>query len=698
VRWIEIANRPSTPTLPVTPLAEPHQFDESRTRRPGESAERPSMDEFRDMMIANASEMVRRRLAAVRGADARTGRGERLLRCCRDVTREGRRYRCGRPFCAPCGQRVANKRTARVLLPLCEAAIAEGWRLLHATVLLSPTDDIDTVGPIFQSAKRRIASARKRLAARHPDRLAFVMDGMVELGLLADNELPLAGAAKRRTLLELGFPEGPWGTPVWLPHIHAVLLVPPGQDVDDLAAEFRTVFAAHRQVHMQDFGKRGRLRASLFRIGRYAAKFRMLTDAELPECRRSWSAEEAALALDWSERFSNRGTRGLRFRIGAFAASASSFAALAPSSTPSSATSSRFDLDVAETSHGNDGRTSSKNPAYLNCGAGNAMAAATVQDLSNAKGRSTHERGAAGLVATGPSPDALSKIGARVARAATDLARDVNAVELIEDAADDRLVRPEHRHDHREGCSVAGLAVRPKEPDPAPQHEHVRDTEQEVVEHRLVNLRGEQQNDDLGLARLPRRERAADIGGGPGERRVHKDCPVPRLPQSVFVNAMDDSRANQRSGSVAGVEVERPPQCAPEGLHDGWRCQPRIPAPGPPASPLLGPHARVGGEQAQERLKRRHAAPACLHPSDGVLGNARPPGGLGNGPTSPLTRGPHAPLEGWAARRGEPSDPHVEGVEHADGRRHPPPAALHLKYRGGAQARAPPEFVEGQAK
>lgn len=273
------------------------------------------MDALRQRLIASASEMERRRLVALSGLGPAKTVNHRLIHCGRSLDAAGRRFRCNRPLCASCGERKRNARTKTKMLPIVEAAAAGGFSLAHLTIALKPTEDLDAVSAIFQSAKRAIAGCRRRLAARHPVGLSMAGDGTLEIALVPDDQLAHVGARRRETLTELGFPEACHGGPVWCPHLHILLFVPPITSLEEVGEELRRVFRATRQVHMEAVRPgRGFVR-SIYRIMRYAMKFEGKTEVEESE-RRNWTPEEVAMFFDWAERSSRCGMRGLSITFG----------------------------------------------------------------------------------------------------------------------------------------------------------------------------------------------------------------------------------------------------------------------------------------------------------------------------------------------------------------------------------------------
>lgn len=274
-----------------------------------------SMDALRQRLIASASEMERRRLVALSGLGPAKTVNHRLILCGRSLDAAGRRFRCNRPLCASCGERRRNHRTKAKIMPIIEVAMEVGYIPAHLTIALRPTDDIESVGAIFQSAKRALAGCRRRLTARHQDGLAIAGDGTLEIALVPDDELAHVGERRRQTLVELGFPEGECGGPIWCPHLHVLLLVPPGVSCEDVGTELRRVFRASRQVHIEAIRPGRGLVRSIYRVMRYGMKFTSMTEVEAPK-RRHWTAEEVALFLDWSARQSRCGMRGLSFSFG----------------------------------------------------------------------------------------------------------------------------------------------------------------------------------------------------------------------------------------------------------------------------------------------------------------------------------------------------------------------------------------------
>ena len=275
----------------------------------------PPLDILRQNLIADAAEMQRRRLVTLSGLRRQSTINRRLLRCGLDVDSTGHKFRCNRPFCASCGARRRNHKTKNLLLPLCEAAVAGGYIVAHLTIVLAPTASIDDVTPLLLSAKRKISGCRTRLGRRHPLGLQIAADGMLELSLVPDNELPHVSEGRRRTLTELGFPSAEFGGPVWCPHLHFLLFVPPDQQMEDVGAELRRVFPAWRQVHVDPLGSGKGLRNDVYRVARYGAKFAMKTEVSKSN-RRNWSTEEVSLALDWTEKHSAQGMRGLNVQFG----------------------------------------------------------------------------------------------------------------------------------------------------------------------------------------------------------------------------------------------------------------------------------------------------------------------------------------------------------------------------------------------
>lgn len=657
-------------------------------------------DIFREKLIEAAPDMVRRRLVAVRGAEPRAGVGRRLVRCGREVTADGHKFRCNRPLCAQCGEDAADARCPR-LLRVCKAARAAGYRMAHLTIVLPSTDRTDRLSAILTSARRKLRGCRERLRRRAPEiDFAVAFEGGFEIGMIPDNELHLAGGAKQRTLGELGFPAGHCGGPVWTPHIYSLLFVPPGLTVDDVAVEVRRVFRVYRQVHAEEIDSEGKaFERDIKRIARYPFKFMMRTDV-LPPHRRSWDREEVALALAWSETQSTRGMRGFRISIGMSELKEKLGVVKGRQVARDIQRHATVVSSTAESMTTEGGREwpsmSSNSPTLINCGwtarSAEAPRHESQHGLRDAGPRPARGQGG-GWSARRPSSNAAPEIVTGATGPTLHGAGDSDAVELAEHADDHAIVRAEDRHGHGEGRAVADLAARPEVAHAPAQQENIGGAEDVVVERGLMRLGREQHHDHLGLARPPRRERAPDVEGRPGERRIDEHGAPPRPPQPVLVDAVGGGRPDQRSGVVAGVEVEGPPHGPPEGLHDGGRGQPRVPAPGLPPSPLLAPHAGLRGEQPQQRLHGCHAAPTSLDTPDRVLRDARPRRHVGDGPAPPLARGPQAAVQGWSARSGQSRDPHVEGVEHPRGGPHAAAALLHLEDRGGADARAPREVV-----
>jgi hypothetical protein len=271
--------------------------------------------QLRQRSLDNASEHERRRLVAVSGVTTASSVNQRLLRCGNEVDHTGRRFRCNRPFCPSCGERNRDEHTKAALLPRCQAALAQGYHVAHLTVVLPPTNQIDQVTRLVTSAKRKVTGCRTRLAERHPSALAISADGTLEMGLVPSDQLDFVGEGRRRTLEELGFPESPCGRPVWCPHIHFLLLVPPEQSLDCVGAELRRVFRATRQVHIEEIKPDKNFVRSVFRVARYGAKFVGRTEVA-SSLQRDWSAAEMVTAMTWSEKASTKGMRGVTIKIG----------------------------------------------------------------------------------------------------------------------------------------------------------------------------------------------------------------------------------------------------------------------------------------------------------------------------------------------------------------------------------------------
>lgn len=274
-----------------------------------------SGDALRRHLLGSASETQRRRLVVLSGLTPEPGVNARLIACGRAVDRHGRRSRCNRPLCPSCGERMRNRRTRRQTLETCETAASQGYTVAHLTVALRPTADLEELGSIFRAAKRAMAGCRQRLRRQNPRGLSVAGEGQLEIGLVPDDQLSHVGEGRRRTLAELGFPEGAWGGPGWCPHLHVLMLIPPCTSVDDVGGELRRVFTAWRQVHVEPIPMGAGFVRSVFRVARYGSKFRGVTEVA-GAAQRNWSREEVALLLDWTARHSPRGRRGVSVAFG----------------------------------------------------------------------------------------------------------------------------------------------------------------------------------------------------------------------------------------------------------------------------------------------------------------------------------------------------------------------------------------------
>jgi hypothetical protein len=310
------------PGCRVAPLGleEPAEFDEAAgslvARDIATTAKhaRP-IAALRQSILDNASEHERRRLVAVSGVSHGSSVNQRLLRCGNEVDHTGRAFRCNRPFCPRCGEKKRDEHTKAMLLPRCSAALAQGYTIAHLTVILPPTNNIGEVSKLLGSAKRKLVGCRTRLAKTHPSGLTFSADGTLEIAMVPANQLDFVSEGRRRTLVELGFPESACGGPVWCPHLHLVLLAPPGQSLDAIGGELRRIFDAPRQVHIEEIPTNEHFVRSVFRVARYGAKFVGRTEVVSP-LQRDWSPAEMALALDWSEKASAKGMRGVTIQLG----------------------------------------------------------------------------------------------------------------------------------------------------------------------------------------------------------------------------------------------------------------------------------------------------------------------------------------------------------------------------------------------
>lgn len=274
-----------------------------------------SIDVLRQKILDSASEMERRRLVALSGLSHASGVNGKLRHCERVLNNYGRRQRCNRPLCPTCGERMRNRRTKKTILKTCERASTSGYTVAHLTVALPPVDDLDRLRPIFQSAKRKLAGCRLRLRSRNPQDLSIAAEGQMEIALVPDDQLAFVGEGRRRTLTELGFPVADFGGPVWCPHLHLLLLVPPGTTVYHLGDELRRVFRAWRQVHIEPIQPGQGFVRGVYRVSRYGAKFTGRTEVEAAR-QRNWTSEEVALLMNWTERHSPRGRRGLTISFG----------------------------------------------------------------------------------------------------------------------------------------------------------------------------------------------------------------------------------------------------------------------------------------------------------------------------------------------------------------------------------------------
>jgi hypothetical protein len=117
-------------------------------------------------------------------------------------------------------------------------------------------------------------------------------------------------------LAPLGFPEGAAGGPVWLPHLHVLVCLPPGCDPDLLRAFLARSFGVVGQALLQPIKTEAGLERQVARIVRYPFKnrARLALPDNLPPM--LWDDEEIALYRHWAVRFSPRGSRAFRFVIG----------------------------------------------------------------------------------------------------------------------------------------------------------------------------------------------------------------------------------------------------------------------------------------------------------------------------------------------------------------------------------------------
>jgi hypothetical protein len=152
--------------------------------------------------------------------------------------------------------------------------------------------------------------------AAHDD-LPFIetwVDGVLEVNMVHANEFSAMAPTKQKTLQALGFPVSPLPSPVWLPHLHGVIVLPDGCDRDVLRRHLADAWPAPYQIHLEQMREEGRRWSQVTRFLGYASKFELRRDVA-GEAYIPWDRGEVAEFLRWTAEFSPRRARGFRFSV-----------------------------------------------------------------------------------------------------------------------------------------------------------------------------------------------------------------------------------------------------------------------------------------------------------------------------------------------------------------------------------------------
>lgn len=258
------------------------------------------------------TDIKRRREAALQAVGDSPADQRRRL-CGKVLNHRGEKWRCNRPPCPDCGRISGNRFAKKSVFPLAEIADPCGFTPYLLTIILAPSVDIENAGQALASAKRRAKEAMHRLALQHPTFAGWWLAGGYEMGLTRDDQFHTLGFATQETLDVLGFPHGVCGGPVWLPHLHALLVLPPGADIDLVREELRKLFAAPRQVDVRRLKGHGFAEKQIRKVVRYPFKHELRLARPRHSPVESWDAEEVTTYARWAEALSSHGYRGLRF-------------------------------------------------------------------------------------------------------------------------------------------------------------------------------------------------------------------------------------------------------------------------------------------------------------------------------------------------------------------------------------------------
>lgn len=209
----------------------------------------------------------------------------------------GHPERCRHPACRVC---LARERKARTKAARTRFGGFKREALRSGTFLLAATDRLESTGSMlkeFRVALRNRIEYQRRRDARWQ---AVCMMATLEIALFHDNDLPRLPAETQQVLHDVGFPEGEYGGPVWLVHVHAVVHV--GEvEADEVRAVLADLLPGRRQVMLCKMHERRPVAEEVDHIVSYSHKS-MLKRRD-PEADDGWAdldAEELALYVAWA--------------------------------------------------------------------------------------------------------------------------------------------------------------------------------------------------------------------------------------------------------------------------------------------------------------------------------------------------------------------------------------------------------------
>ncbi len=261
------------------------------------------------------NDIQRRKEIALR-ADGDTPAVRRLWNCAQVRNHRGDLNQCNRPPCPRCGELSGNRFAKRAVFPFTSIAAEAGYSLHYLTIILPPTADIWVAGRLLDQAKRTVKDCILGVARRCPVFEGSFFSGGYEMGLIHDNKFEWMSPGKQQTMGALGFPHGESGGPVWLPHLHLALALPPGADIATARAALARFFPAYRQIDVRAVDGGGADCEVMKTVMRYPLKHELRLDLQegLPVV--SWDTEEVTTYARWAESLSSHGYRGLRFMSG----------------------------------------------------------------------------------------------------------------------------------------------------------------------------------------------------------------------------------------------------------------------------------------------------------------------------------------------------------------------------------------------